>query len=176
MEIALFTVGILQVCFILNFSLNNAAQVKFTNVVCNSYNKSWMLIHRCHLKAINRNKTVLNFNGTVLHPANDITVESQFSLKANGYKPWLYKPKFDVCRFLKKPYNPIVILAYNLVKNFTNFNHTCPYVGSQIVDGLHILYDTVPVPWPSGEFLLEIDWLFEKRLQFSTNVYFTVVE
>lgn len=85
------------------------------------------------MKAINRNKTVLNFNGTVLHPANDITVESQFSLKANGYKPWLYKPKFDVCRFLKKPYNPIVILAYNLLKNFTNFNHTCPYVVSLIL-------------------------------------------
>ncbi|EDW01589.1 GH20375 [Drosophila grimshawi] len=31
---------------------------------------------------------------------------------------------------MKKPYNPIAILVYRMFKEFSNINHTCPYVVS----------------------------------------------
>ncbi|KAH8416126.1 hypothetical protein KR222_008626, partial [Zaprionus bogoriensis] len=57
-------------------------------------------------------------------------VRGELFKKANGYKPWLYKVDIDVCRFIRRPYNPIAILVFNLFKEFSNFNHTCPYVAS----------------------------------------------
>ncbi|EDW57319.2 uncharacterized protein Dvir_GJ15149 [Drosophila virilis] len=99
-----------------------------TNAVCESYNKSWMDIHKCRLRAVSRNKTTFNFNGTVLHPAYNIGVRGELFLKANGYKPWLANVTINVCRFIKKPYNPIAIIVFKLFREFTNFNHTCPYL------------------------------------------------
>jgi len=88
------------------------------------------LFHECRLKAINRNKTVLNLNGTVLHPAYKIGFEGRIFKKENGYKPFLYNFKIDACKFLKKPFNPIVIIFYRMVRSYSNFNHTCPYMVS----------------------------------------------
>lgn len=100
---------------------------KFTNAVCQTYNESWFLIHQCRLRAVSRNKTTFNFNGTVLHPAYNIIVKGEILKKASGYKPWILKSSVDVCRFIEKRYNPTAILFFNLFKDFTNFNHSCPY-------------------------------------------------
>jgi len=89
-----------------------------------------MVVNECRIRAINRHKYTLNFNGTILHPAYNISLEGQFLKKANGYKPWLYKFRLDACQFLRKPYHPLAILYYKMIRDFTNFNHTCPYVVS----------------------------------------------
>lgn len=99
-----------------------------TNAVCNSDNESWFIIHQCRLRAISRNKTTFNFNATVLHPANVIHLRIELFKKANTYMPWLVNETVDICRFLKRPFNLAVITVVNLFKEFTNFNHTCPYV------------------------------------------------
>jgi len=168
--------------------------VKFTNLVCQSFNESWFLIHECRLRAINRNKTIGNFNGTVLHPAYNIRFEGQIFKKENGYKPWLYKFNIDLCQFLKKPYNPLFIIFYKIIRGYTNFNHTCPYMvsdkkkkkyflktyfaikGPQLVKGFHFQYELLQLPWPSGEYLLEAYWLFDNKRQLMTNIYGKVEE
>ncbi|KAH8262869.1 hypothetical protein KR044_001263, partial [Drosophila immigrans] len=149
---------------------------KFTNAVCESYNKSWIVIHNCRLYAISRNKIVFNFNGTMLHPCSHIFIDGQLFKRANGYKPWLFKATLDGCRFIKKSYNPIAILIFNLFKEFTNINHTCPYVGPQIIEGFYLRPEKLGLVLPSGEYLLALTWLFEKRKQFITNLYFSFTE
>ncbi|XP_043863251.1 uncharacterized protein LOC122756795 [Drosophila mojavensis] len=124
MRSTLFAVSLLQFSFMLQFS--NAGQCKFTNAVCKSHNESWVTVDMCRLRAINRNKTTLNLQVTLLHTTKTVHAESQIFFKANGYKPWLYKPSIDICRFLKKPYNPVAVLVFNLLKNYTNFNTRCP--------------------------------------------------
>ncbi|EDW57320.2 uncharacterized protein Dvir_GJ15150 [Drosophila virilis] len=111
-----------------NYRLQEAIEFKFTNAVCESYNKSWMVIHECRLRAVSRNKTTFNFNGTVLHPANDIHVRFELFVKASGYKPWLVNITVDGCRFIKKRFNAFAMLAYKLLAEFSNFNHSCPYL------------------------------------------------
>jgi len=54
----------------------------------------------------------------------------QFGLykRLNGYKPFLYNMTLDGCRFLKsRNPNPIALYFYNLFKDYSNINHTCPY-------------------------------------------------
>jgi len=43
-----------------------------------------MVIHQCRLRAINRNKYTLNFNGTILHPVYNVALEGKVFKKANG--------------------------------------------------------------------------------------------
>jgi len=37
-------------------------------------------------------------------------------------------------------------------------------------------YEMLKLPWPSGEFLLLLNWLSNNKRQFTTNVYWTVNE
>lgn len=98
-----------------------------TNAVCKSYNESWITVQTCRLKAVSRNVTKLNIVANLLHPVYDLGVQAQIYKKANGYKPWLMKFDVDICRFLKRAYNPAAIFIFKLFKEFTNFNHSCPY-------------------------------------------------
>ncbi|KAH8286136.1 hypothetical protein KR054_003184, partial [Drosophila jambulina] len=100
---------------------------KLTNFKCEAYENSFVTINQCRLKAISRNKTILNFNATLAHPATAILMEYQMLKRANGYKPWLFNMKVDGCRFMRRPYDPITVLIYNSYKKYSNVNHTCPF-------------------------------------------------
>ncbi|XP_068150785.1 uncharacterized protein [Drosophila tropicalis] len=154
----------------------NAVIFKMTNAVCLSYNESWVIIHTCRLKAVQRDRTTFNFNGTILKEARDIELHMRVFKRASGYKPWLFHVEMDACRYLRKPYNPFGILVFNLYKEFTNFNHSCPYIGTQIVKGFYLRPELLKLPLPSGDYLLSIRWHFDKKLQFDTNVSFQFVE
>ncbi|KRF99300.1 uncharacterized protein Dwil_GK26807 [Drosophila willistoni] len=78
--------------------------------------------------------------------------------------------KIDVCRFLRKPYNPYVIIVYNMFKEFTNFNKTCPLVGHHIIKGFYLRPELMPLPLPTAEYMLSLRWSFDNKLQFDTNV------
>lgn len=65
----------------------------------------------------------------MIHPAKAIT--AQMYRKASGYKPWLFNTSVDICQYLKRPHNPIAIMIIKMIRRFTNFNHTCPYVVSK---------------------------------------------
>ncbi|XP_017070100.2 uncharacterized protein LOC108107195 [Drosophila eugracilis] len=148
--------------------------VKMTNAVCESYNKSWVVFHYCRLKAYSRNKTSLNVNATFLEPANNIFVKIKLLKRANGYKPFLIDYTFDACEFMRKRNQPIAKIIWKMIKDVSTVNHTCPYEGLQAVSDFHEI--KIPLPWPSGEYLLLIDWIFYAKTQFSTNVYFTFIE
>ncbi|XP_033232384.1 uncharacterized protein [Drosophila pseudoobscura] len=175
-------------------SFQDAVVFKFTNFVCESYNQSWFVFHNYRLKAVSRNKVLLNMNGTILHPANNISVHSRIFKKANGYKPWLFDIYFDVCQYLRKRNQPFVNIVYGLFKDFSNINHSCPYVvrlyvyveplvhlkfilqGPQIVKDFYLRPELLRLPFPTGDYLVAIQWYFDKKLQFDTNVSFTFVE
>ncbi|KAH8392863.1 hypothetical protein KR215_005155, partial [Drosophila sulfurigaster] len=151
-----------------------AVVFKFTNAVCESHNKSWMVINNCRLRAVNRHKVLFNFNGTILHPTNSIMVHSQIFKKASGYKPWIINYTTDCCRFLKKSYNPLAIYINSYYFDFSNFNHSCPFMGDQIIDGLYLKVEMLKgLPIPNGDYLLAMNWYFYEKKQFSTNLYYT---
>ncbi|KQS43852.1 uncharacterized protein Dere_GG26293 [Drosophila erecta] len=113
--------------FILIVDFNSSLSYEFRN-------QSWFVFHYCRLNAISREKVILNLNGTVLHPANNIKVHVKLLKKANGFKPWLLA---SFCAF-----------------KLDKFNYK-----------LYNLYD-----------LLTLMWMFDKKIQFDTNVTFVYAE
>ncbi|KAH8254692.1 hypothetical protein KR032_011692, partial [Drosophila birchii] len=154
----------------------DAVVFRFTNLVCVSYNKSWFIYHSYRLKAISRDKVTMNVNGSIGHPVNNVQVHYQVLKKASGFKPWILEGDVDICRFLKKNYNPFARLVFDLFKEFTNFNTTCPLVGQQIIKGFYLRPELLALPLPTGEYMLALRWFFDHRLQFDTNVSFVFVE
>ncbi|ALC45529.1 CG33777 [Drosophila busckii] len=101
-----------------------------TNAVCESRNKSLVVINTCRLRAVQRNKTILNILVTFLKPVQNVSIRLQVMKKANGYKPWVLDSTIvDCCKFLRNPnIDPIGKVIFNLFKDFSTLNHSCPYV------------------------------------------------
>ncbi|EDX08554.1 uncharacterized protein LOC6736068 [Drosophila simulans] len=168
-------VAAFAVSVILGFLVcGEAPFVKMTNAVCKSYNKTWVVVHYCRLKAYSRTKTSLNINATFIEPAKNIYLHMKMMKKASGYKPFLFDYTFDACEFMRRRNQPFAKIVWNLIRNVSTVNHTCPYEGLQMLSDFHHI--EVPVPLPTGEYLLLLDWIFDFKPQFATNVYFTFVE
>lgn len=102
-----------------------------TNLVCESRNKSWVTFETCRLRALQRNKTTATIFATFLHPANSISLRMQVQKKFNGYKPWVIDVTLDACKFMRSPKtNKVAKMIWDLFKNFSTVNHTCPYAVS----------------------------------------------
>ncbi|XP_070136796.1 uncharacterized protein [Drosophila bipectinata] len=149
---------------------------KFTNFVCGTYNESWFVFTNCRLKAVGRDKVVFNMNGIILQPAYRIRLYYQIFKKASGYKPWVVNGSLDACRFVRNRYDAFGRVIYGLFKEFSNMNHTCPYMGQQILKNFYLRYDRLLLPFPSGDYLLALRWHFDEKLQFDTNASFSLVE
>ncbi|XP_017058842.1 uncharacterized protein LOC108099731 [Drosophila ficusphila] len=156
--------------------LQDAVVFKFSNFQCKSYNESWFVFNYYRLKAVSRDRVLLNMNGTILHPAYNIKAHVKVYKKANGFKPWVLEATTDACSFIKKRSDPFLRIVYNIFKEFTNINHSCPYVGHQLLKDFYLKRELLVLPLPSGEYLLAMRWYFDKELTFDTNVSFIYME
>ncbi|ALC41231.1 maker47, partial [Drosophila busckii] len=107
-----------------------SSEVKFSNAVCESGNQSKLRVYQCRLRAINRHRIDFNYNATLFMDHTTFRLYAQMFKKENGFKPWLFNTTVDICRFFRKPYNPFFIIVYKAIKDYTSFNHTCPYTVS----------------------------------------------
>nr|NP_001027129.2 uncharacterized protein Dmel_CG33795 [Drosophila melanogaster]AAZ66061.2 uncharacterized protein Dmel_CG33795 [Drosophila melanogaster] len=167
---------VILVTFLLTWRLSYSVTYKLTNVICESRNQSWVTINECRLKAVNRNRTVFNFNATIHHPTNDVVIDYRFLKRENGYKPWLYKKNIDGCRFLRKPYDMLTKMIYMVFKPFSNINHTCPFYGDILIRGMYLRTEIKAMPYPSGKYMLQINWSFYKKIQVVTNISYDFIE
>ncbi|KAH8299978.1 hypothetical protein KR044_008031, partial [Drosophila immigrans] len=165
------------VCNVFFYTLQKAVEIRFTNAVCESFNKTAFEIHKCRIKAVNRYRNTFNLNSTMYTPIYEERVNIQFFKRANGFKPWLYNINIDGCKFLGKPYNPIFLIIYKQFKNFSNFmNMRCPLQGPAIIENFYIRSELIKIPIPTGDYLLFISWYFNKKLTAHTNVTFQFKE
>ncbi|EDW83843.2 uncharacterized protein Dwil_GK13829 [Drosophila willistoni] len=156
---------------------NNASKFKFTNVGCESFNQSLVVINTCRLKAINRDKTVINIELSLKEMVNRVMINGQMFKRENGYKPWLYNITTEGCQFYRRANDPVIKLIFNLFKSYSSLNHTCPYSpGTMRLWGFYLLPQSVPVPLPSGDYLVAVKWSIHNFLQLSTNVSFSFQE
>ncbi|XP_062122891.1 uncharacterized protein LOC133836424 [Drosophila sulfurigaster albostrigata] len=154
------------------FNGNQTFKFKMTNLGCESFNKSWVVYTECRLRAISRNKTTMTAFVMVSEPAYNIFVRARVLRKANGYKPWIIDYTIDACKFMRNRHHPFAKIIWKLIRDVSTINHSCPYNG---LNGLKDFYDvsTMPLILPSGEYLLNLTWIFDKKPQFVTNVYFS---
>lgn len=168
-----------------------------TNVVCESRNKSWVLIDRCQLSTTHTNQQHLNVALTFLHPTNSVTLRLQVMKKAIIYKPWLLDVTVDGCKFMRYRNHKVTKAFWDLIKDDSSINHSCPcqvvywitilnshsklMLVIQLSQGQQFLRDFYPtlakLPiLPTGDFVLLIAWKFYGNIQFVTNLNFTFIE
>ncbi|ALC39839.1 maker535 [Drosophila busckii] len=153
-----------------------AVVFKFTNAVCKT-SGSTIIIDECRIRAVNRARNTLNFQIKLLEKVTDILYNGQIFKKSNGFKPWLYKVSVDGCRFLDKPFNPVVIIMYRMFKDFSNFNHSCPYIDSITVNGFYLRSEKLRgLPIPTGEYMVNSTFTLNMKALLNLNIYFEFIE
>ncbi|XP_054739344.1 uncharacterized protein LOC129245287 [Anastrepha obliqua] len=91
--------------------------------------------------------------------AREVNVTIRLFKRANGWKPFLYNVNFDACKFLKNPKsNPVAEFFYNVMKEYSNTNHTCPYDHDLILDKFRLSQNLVKLPFPIGEYAVDTVW------------------
>ncbi|KAH8265668.1 hypothetical protein KR044_004179, partial [Drosophila immigrans] len=153
-----------------------ASMLRFTNLVCHSGNISLYTLHTCRLKALQRNKIALYLNATLNYRTNHVFLNFQLVKKANGYKPWLYNYSLDCCDYLRRRNNPVLNIISNILKEYSNFIHPCPFEGTQLITGLYLTPSTIPVPLPSGEYGILVTFTFDNDVNVILNAYFEFIE
>ncbi|XP_062126296.1 uncharacterized protein LOC133839016 [Drosophila sulfurigaster albostrigata] len=157
---------------------NDAVTFKFTNFVCVNNAKSVLTVEECRVRAVSRNRNTFNLNITLLHPVNWARIDGQIFKKGESlkYQPWLYSASIDGCRFVKKAYHPVANIVYKLFKPFSNLNHTCPFEGTILLRGFYLRWDVLPNAIPTGEYMLNMNWVFSNTSSLTTNSYYEFKE
>ncbi|XP_033254353.1 uncharacterized protein LOC117193739 isoform X5 [Drosophila miranda] len=116
-------------------------RVEFTNIKCNSEDKEFSDFEYCYLKSVNRSYKYLSLKVNLFQvPITNVSTKIGLYKRFSGYKPFLYNLTVDACKFLKHQKSfPIVSYFYELIKDFSNMNHSCPYDNDNGDNGKRII-------------------------------------
>ncbi|KAH8295653.1 hypothetical protein KR018_001527, partial [Drosophila ironensis] len=105
----------------------NLTNVTFTNLKCGVSDKRFGEFEKCYIKAVNRTHKYIDVYFR-LHqpPIENVTINLATMRYNNGYKPFFVNITFDGCKFLKNQRNPILKYFFDLYKDRSNLNHSCP--------------------------------------------------
>uniref|UniRef100_A0A1I8Q3Q1 MD-2-related lipid-recognition domain-containing protein n=1 Tax=Stomoxys calcitrans TaxID=35570 RepID=A0A1I8Q3Q1_STOCA len=151
--------------------------VKFTNLECESFNKSVVKFEKCRLKAVARHNVSLNIHiKFFVNPIHDIKLHAQLLHKGNGFRPLLYNDTLDFCQFMKNPKRWMFWkLIFDAFSPYTNMNHTCPVNHDVIVKDLSLTTDMMQLlPFPPNTYLLRFRFFNAIYRGFQTSVQLTV--
>ncbi|XP_033153082.1 uncharacterized protein LOC117136304 [Drosophila mauritiana] len=155
-------------------------RVEFTNLKCRSVNKEIAEFTQCTLKSINRTYKYISGRVTLYKlPITKARVNFGLYKRFNGYRPFLYNQTIDACHFFKhQKANPVAKYFFDMIKEFSNLNHSCPYNSDIIVEKLTT--DTVNhhvtkiLPYPEGDYMLETHWMLNDIFCGVIQVYLTL--
>ncbi|XP_041675019.1 uncharacterized protein LOC108107959 [Drosophila eugracilis] len=156
------------------------SRVEFTNLKCISLDNYTSEFEYCTLKSVNRTYKYIS-GKMILHnlPVTKVKVNFGLYKRFNGYRPFLYNQTVDACYFfLHQKSSPVAKYFFDIVKEATNMNHSCPYNHDIIVDKLssnvinHHL--TEVLAYPEGDYLLETRWIFNESPSAVIKFYITL--
>ncbi|EDX10652.1 GD14602 [Drosophila simulans] len=152
--------------------------VTFTNLKCGTRGEKFVDFEKCFIKAVNRTHKYIDLH-IKLHQkvVNNVTV-IKLMRHNNGYKPFFVDITIDVCKFLKDPRQSIVKKIYDIYKNSSNVNHTCPYEDDVIVDHLwtgNLESDIMKfIPLIDGDYAIYSEWSVYNVARAFINIYIRV--
>ncbi|XP_033253985.1 uncharacterized protein LOC108159866 isoform X1 [Drosophila miranda] len=148
-----------------HFVVEIACRVEFTNVKCSSVDKEFSDFEYCYLKSVNRSYKYLSLKVNLFQvPITNVSTKIGLYKRFSGYKPFLYNLTVDACKFLKHQKSfPIVSYFYELIKDFSNMNHSCPYDHDLLLDKLTIEHVnnrfSKTLDFPAGDYLIHLHFL-----------------
>ncbi|XP_017080082.1 uncharacterized protein LOC108113888 [Drosophila eugracilis] len=156
------------------------SDVMFTNLKCGIMDRKFASFKKCYIKAVNRTHKYIDVHVNLYQtPIDNVTVHAKLMRHDNhGYKPFFIDVTFDGCKFLKNQRQPIVKMLYEMYKNSSNVNHTCPYDHDIILDHLwtgNIEMDIAKyIPMLNGDYAVFSEWSTYNIARAFFNVYIRV--
>ncbi|XP_037716808.1 uncharacterized protein LOC119551506 [Drosophila subpulchrella] len=156
---------IFQLIAILFLVAEITSKFEFTNVKCTSLDKEFGDFEHCYLKSVNRSYKYVSVKYKLLKsPVTKIKVNMAMFKRFNGYRPFMYNITVDACRFLKnRKSSPVINFWFNVIENYSNFNHYCPYNHDLLLEKLPVetvnFQVTDVLPFPEGDYLIETNWI-----------------
>ncbi|KAH8370586.1 hypothetical protein KR093_004265 [Drosophila rubida] len=132
---------------------------RFTNIVCESFNKTFGEFKTCRLNVLGRGVI-----GVQLHlklfivPIHTVSSNLGVMRRYNGFRPFMYNTTIDFCKFAKQSKKmSLEKLVFDAIATRSNLNHTCPYTHDIIVDNL-VFHDRFlqTLPLPQGEYKIQM--------------------
>ncbi|XP_017042963.1 uncharacterized protein LOC108089296 [Drosophila ficusphila] len=155
--------------------------VTFTNLKCITKDVKFAKFEKCYIKAVNRTHKYLDIHANMYKKSiNNVSVNVKLMRYDHGYRPFFVDLHIDVCKFLKNPRIPIAKLFFDIYKNNSNINHTCPYNHDIIID--HVYTGNLEsnifkyIPLRSGDFAIYSEWSVYNIVRSLINVYVRVSE
>ncbi|XP_017469283.1 PREDICTED: uncharacterized protein LOC108361217 [Rhagoletis zephyria] len=151
------------------------AEIRFTYIRCKAIDASLINIPLCITKPISRNVTETSLHVRLARPVTNIVTRVRFMKKSSDYSLYFGENSYDACKFLdnRKIY-PIADYLFNIIDDYTNLNHSCPYKGDIIIDRFRIRKDKLTwLPMPEGEYALFTSWNIDGKLRAELNFYFS---
>ncbi|XP_050741775.1 uncharacterized protein LOC127010807 [Drosophila biarmipes] len=76
----------------------------------------------------------------------------------------IYNVTVDACKFLKSPKsNPVAFFFYELFRDFSNMNHTCPFNHDLLLEKMSYasVFNrfTSKLSFPEGSYMFELHWM-----------------
>ncbi|XP_022220767.1 uncharacterized protein LOC111072977 [Drosophila obscura] len=156
------------------------SRTEFTNIVCTSLDKKFCNFEYCHLKSVNRSYKYFSVKMRLLKiPVTKVKINLGLYQRFSGYRPFLYDVTIDACRFLKnETYNPVANYFYELIRDHSNMNHTCPFDHDLIVEKVTTEFmnhrPKNVLPFAKGDYLMEVNWIGYDINRALTKLYFTL--
>uniref|UniRef100_A0A1I8PF82 Uncharacterized protein n=1 Tax=Stomoxys calcitrans TaxID=35570 RepID=A0A1I8PF82_STOCA len=151
--------------------------LKFTNLECETFNKSVASFEKCQLKALGRHNVSANVNIKInVLPVDNVMLNAQLFHKGSGYRPFLYNDTLDFCRFMKNPKRWMFWkIVWDAVKPHTNMNHTCPVDHDIVVANLSLSPDMIKlIPFPANSYMLRLKFFNQLYRGFEIRVYISL--
>ncbi|KAH8277962.1 hypothetical protein KR018_010842, partial [Drosophila ironensis] len=139
---------------------------KTTNIECDTSPKH-SANASCIVKALNWNRAVANMDVDLVGPLKNISVRTQVFKRdyTNKFQPFLVDVNINICDIIqRRNYLPYGKIIWNLVKLYSNFNHSCPLSGHLFARGVFINEKYVPVNFPLGLYKFSVR-IFENFME-----------
>ncbi|XP_062127558.1 uncharacterized protein LOC133839924 [Drosophila sulfurigaster albostrigata] len=112
----------------------------------------------CVVKAENWNKAVLFMDCELILPLRNSTVQMELFKKGynNRYHPFLINAAFNMCDIIsKRNFIPYGTIFWKIIKQYTNVNHSCPFLGHLFARNLYIDANSSFIPrFPLGFYMI----------------------
>ncbi|XP_026840574.1 uncharacterized protein LOC113564961 [Drosophila persimilis] len=137
---------------------------KFNSLACEILSPQLGWIKECAIKAIDRKRNMLNIVAYLNRTITELQIHFRLvKRESGGWHPFLYDMKVDACMFFRnrrKLFIPNII--YSTLKQFTNVNHSCPYLAGTELTLMHwtpnetMILEKLPVEF--GQYGLQTTW------------------
>ncbi|KAH8321660.1 hypothetical protein KR074_011387, partial [Drosophila pseudoananassae] len=127
---------------------------KTTNVECGTAPK-YSANASCVVKAINWNKAVANMDVYLIGELKNISVRIQIFKRdyTNKMQPFLVDVTINLCDIIqRRSYVPYGRMYWNVLKRYTNINHSCPFSGHMFSREMYLDEKLIPMVLPLGTY------------------------